>query len=208
MALDYSFDIFVSSNRETLEGVDSRRFLFDDGQSRPTRVIALFRDKATVEALKNASKDVRSIVRQAGFGMRQSPVAAMGGVQPENNEFIRMQVLNKLRMIRAQGNYRHSGDDDGFYLPHLAGSMAEITLPHVAQIDPAADFETAAQTVRNNEIALPPWGRPRVRSFPNQSPPSAEKAQQKQPQRFGSRVIAVSLSLMALLGSAFVLVRV
>ncbi len=82
MALTYDFDIYSALPAGVAGG---------EGKG-----VALFRDAATVEALRQAPESLRTFFLDSGFGLNQSPVRLPPGTYRESDEAERLDVIGLL----------------------------------------------------------------------------------------------------------------
>lgn len=136
MALLYDFDMFEVVPSTLNDDPELRGFMVRSGliASSEPRKLALFREEATVEALRNAPAQIRDYFLASGFGLNSFRSGAPRGHYPAADEADRLQVIEQLTENAPRYDLPVPGEavtQDGMF------SLADF-LEHLAQAVPVA----------------------------------------------------------------------
>ena len=131
MALRYDFDIFSVIPAEVMNNPKIGAMLKNVGvdSSAAGNSVALFRDPATVEALKTSPESVKALFKASGFGESVSPYPVPWGHYRESDEDARVDLISRLTdnlktyPLPSADEMAQGGFNFGSFLQALTTSM-------------------------------------------------------------------------------------
>lgn len=152
MALNYDFDMVLATPETRAEGAASDTGQPPTAQPPTGLAVAVFRDPATVAALKRAPQGMQNYLRASHFGFGSHHSGAPDGHYPKTDEAARITVIEALAENVARFDLPAADDmqpsDTAFHLPAFFAAVAEAEPVHV---DPAPEV----QPVQTETIAAP-----------------------------------------------------